>query len=192
MNFIGEYQINNITVCDNLISYFENNPERQNEGVVGLFSMNTVDKKIKDSTDISIHPSEFELPENKEVIEYLKQLDICIDVYAEEYPTCNNYGPWAIEESINIRKYDPGQGFKSWHTERCNAAYPTCHRHLAFMTYLNDVYYDGGTEFKNQNKTYKARKGKTLIWPTDWTHTHRGIVSKSKTKYIVTGWFSYY
>ena len=36
----------------------------------------------------------------------------------------------------------------------------------------------------------KAKKGLTLIW-LDFTHTHKGVVSKTKEKYIVTGWFVY-
>ena len=59
------------------------------------------------------------------------------------------------------------------------------------MTYLNDVD-DGGTEFKYQNITTPAKKGLTLIWPTHWTHTHRGQVSNTKIKYITTGWFDFY
>ena len=37
----------------------------------------------------------------------------------------------------------------------------------------------------------EAKKGLTLIWPATWTHTHRGIVSNDKEKYIVTGWYSF-
>ena len=59
------------------------------------------------------------------------------------------------------------------------------------MTYLNDVE-DGGTEFKYQNLTTPAKKGLTLIWPVYWTHTHRGQISNTKTKYITTGWFDFY
>ena len=60
-----------------------------------------------------------------------------------------------------------------------------------FMTYLNDVTDAGQTEFKIQKRKVNARRGKTLIWPVDWTHTHRGIVSPTQSKYIVGGWFSY-
>ena len=55
------------------------------------------------------------------------------------------------------------------------------------MTYLNDVE-DGGTEFLNQKCEVKARKNLTLIWPADWTHTHRGVISQTKEKTIITGW----
>ena len=64
------------------------------------------------------------------------------------------------------------------------------HRVLAFMTYLNTVE-EAGTEFKFQNFKATAKKGKTLIWPTDFTHTHRGVISLSKEKYIITGWLSF-
>jgi hypothetical protein len=59
------------------------------------------------------------------------------------------------------------------------------------MTYLNDVEDGGGTEFLNQKLVVHAKKGKTLIWPADWTHTHRGVVSPTQEKYIITGWLNY-
>ena len=59
------------------------------------------------------------------------------------------------------------------------------------MTYLNSVE-DGGTEFKYQNLITPAKKGLTLIWPAQWTHTHRGQISGTKEKYIVTGWFNFH
>ncbi len=34
-------------------------------------------------------------------------------------------------------------------------------------------------------------KGKTLIWPAEWTHAHKGEVLQSGLKYIVTGWMHY-
>jgi hypothetical protein len=59
------------------------------------------------------------------------------------------------------------------------------------MTYLNTVTDNGGTEFLNQQLIINAEKGKTVIWPADWTHTHRGVVSATQDKYIITGWFNY-
>ena len=60
------------------------------------------------------------------------------------------------------------------------------------MTYLNDVNDGGETEFIHQGMQIHPEKGKTLIWPADWTHTHRGIPSPTETKYIVTGWFNFF
>ena len=51
---------------------------------------------------------------------------------------------------------------------------------------------DGGeTEFHWQQLKVKPVKGKTVIWPTDFTHLHRGIVSPTEDKYIATGWFNF-
>ena len=55
-----------------------------------------------------------------------------------------------------------------------------------FLHY-NDVK-DGGTHFKYQKVTTPAIKGLTIIWPPDWTHTHKGQISDDK-KIIATGWF---
>jgi hypothetical protein len=49
----------------------------------------------------------------------------------------------------------------------------------------------GETEFFHQKIKFKPEKGLTLIWPADWTFTHRGIASLSEEKYIATGWLSF-
>jgi hypothetical protein len=58
------------------------------------------------------------------------------------------------------------------------------------MTFLNDMTDEGGTEFLYQDLKVEPKKGLTLIWPSYWTHTHRGVISKTQEKYIVTGWYS--
>ena len=66
---------------------------------------------------------------------------------------------------------------------------PSANRHLVFMTYLNDVFDEGGTEFFYQKIKAQPRKGLTLIWPVDWTHLHRGIaVERGKHHH---GWFDF-
>ena len=94
-----------------------------------------------------------------------------------------------IKEPINLQHYAPNEGFFDWHCER------SCHqshqRALVFMTYLNDVNDGGETEWYHQKLKVKAVKGKTVIWPTDFTHLHRGITSPTEHKYIATGWFSF-
>ena len=43
--------------------------------------------------------------------------------------------------------------------------------------------------FKYQNITIPAKKGLTLIWPAGFTHVHKGQVSHTKDKLILTGWW---
>ncbi len=110
--------------------------------------------------------------------------DIALSEYYALYPELNLTPPIEAKR-FNIQKYKPGEGFAGWHFEN---SYGNGNRVLAWMIYLNDVK-DGGTEFKYQNHTERAELGKILIWPGDWTFTHRGQVSYSETKYIVTGWY---
>ena len=37
----------------------------------------------------------------------------------------------------------------------------------------------------------KPETGKTLIWPAEWTHAHRGSVLNGGEKYIITGWLHF-
>ena len=41
------------------------------------------------------------------------------------------------------------------------------------------------------DKTIKPEIGKTLIWPAEWTHAHKGEVLNSGVKYIITGWMHF-
>ena len=103
----------------------------------------------------------------------------------------NSYGNWGFVQNINIQHYAPSEGFYAWHTERTGAAEPMVSRHMVFMTYLNDLDDGGQTEFYHQKLAIKPEKGLTLIWPSDWTFTHRGIPSMTQEKYITTGWINY-
>ena len=58
------------------------------------------------------------------------------------------------------------------------------------MINLNDCS-DGGTMFLEQGFTMEAITGRVSIWPSGWTHVHKGQISKIKEKYIATGWFNY-
>ena len=185
MEFTLESYIEDISLCDRLIDFFNND----RFSVINKVSGRAYKNKEKKSTDLSIFAAEHI---NFPVIdEYVNQLVLLGKQYIDTYPCSQAYGSWGISEAINIQYYKPGEGFCSWHTERHGGDYPYNNRHLVFMTYLNDVYDGGGTEFYHQKYTTTARKGKTLIWPADWTFTHRGEVAPNEEKYIITGWFSF-
>jgi hypothetical protein len=180
MDFIEEYEID-ANMCDEIIKYFE---DESTSKIVG-HTTEGINKSYKDSTDARLKGELLDA--------YTNELNKCIDKYKEKWPNCNNIvDSWRICEAINIQKYDPGQGYKAVHCERSEAKNPIVQRFLVFMTYLNDVNDSGETEFVHQKRLIKPVKGKTVIWPAEWTHAHRGIVSNSETKYIVTGWISLY
>lgn len=181
LSFIHQQYLSDLSICDEIIESHKNSPDKR-QGVSGD-GTGYVNIELKDSTDVSIDTELF----NK----YYVQLHEVVEEYIKIYPASAIYGPWGVRERPVIQYYKPGGGFKAYHAERTSSAFPFSHRHLVFMTYLNDVTDMGGTEFYNQQLVTEARKGLTLIWPVDWTHLHRGVVSPTQEKYIVTGWFSY-
>lgn len=191
-SFIGRYKMKDTSICDDIIDFHKKDFFKlKNRGVVGTshgFDVNAVDEKVKKSTDICIRPDEPFLSDTFPAYRrYLSELSDALDQYKKEYIHADRVSEYTICEPVNIQHYKPGEGFLKWHKERCEAG---CDRHLVFMTYLNDVP-DGGTEFYYQNTITKAVKGDTLIWPSDWTHTHKSQVSNTQEKYIITGWYSY-
>ncbi len=185
-SFIGAWVLDNLEICDNLIRLFQASPDK-----VAGSSLDRDGKKVidssKESVDLSLPPDSPE-PAFRS---YIAELQKVVQQYVAEYPWCNEYGAWTIVQPVNIQFYPKGGGYRSFHTERSSAHPSMSGRHLVFMTYLNDVHDAGGTEFFHQKLVVSARKGLTLIWPVDWTHTHRGVVSKTEEKYIITGWFGF-
>jgi len=184
-DFIGRFFLNDLSVCDRLIEYYNQSPNKFT-GRIG----SGVFKEAKDSTDVPVAVNSFwTVPV---ITDYLNELQKVCDQYIEMYPWCNRASPWGIMQPFNIQHYAPGQGYHAMHCERYSTKDLVRNRHLVFMTYLNDVTDEGYTEFYHQDVKVQPRKGLTLIWPADWTHVHRGIVSKSEDKYIATGWYEYY
>ena len=175
VSFIEQDLISN-DVCKKLVSLFKESPN---------VLPTTVDKYQGAWSELSFNPRDPIL------VEYLKELKRVMDSYILKYPYANEYAPFTIIDPIKIQHYTPGIGFDSWHTERFSAKEPYVSRHLVFMTYLNTVTDKGGTEFLHQNLTVSPQEGLTLIWPADWTFTHRGAVSPTQEKYIITGWYNF-
>jgi len=182
-SFIGSWFLEDMSLCDDMIHYFETSPDKL-DGVVYRDGQLIVDKSEKDSKDIMLDFKE-EITKR-----YVRELQKVLEMYKIKYVRSDSVGKFGIE-SINLQKYGPNGGYKFWHAERADGHPPSVYRHLVFMTYLNTVSDEGETEFFYQKVKVKPQKGITLIWPSDWTHTHRGIPSMTQTKYIATGWFTF-
>lgn len=179
-NFIMGWYVDDTTFCDELINYHNHSDTIKEVGKVGLYS--TEDKEQKESIDSSYRP---------DMLGYFKfgnHLQKAFNLYNEKYPESACVHGYLHLQAFNVQHYPKSGGFKTFHCERFQGDYPNVNRHLAWMGYLNTVTDNGGTEFKYQNLTIKAEKGLILIWPADWTYTHRGVVSMTEEKWIVTGW----
>ena len=184
MNFIHQEFISDLSICDKLIELFKNNIKHSAEGMC----KGGINPEIKKSTDLSIPVHA--VNQIDIVGKYINELIKISQNYIEKNKFCNEGSAWGITEDFNIQHYKPSEAFYGWHSERTDKL-PYCFRHLVWMTYLNDVENDGETEFYYQQLKIKPEKGKTVIFPVDWTHTHRGVPSKKDEKFIITGWFNY-
>ena len=185
-NFIGTYQMKDLSLCDRMVSFFNENKKYALPG--GFYKIGAdepvIDKEHKESLDLGISAHHHYQPWDdyqdhlqESLLEYLK-------VYTE---ADTHYSKFAIVENYNLQHYPIGGGFKDWHFEA--DCVDKSRRVLVFMTFLNDVP-DGGTMFKYQDLTIPAKKGLSVIWPAGFTHTHKGQISQTSEKIIATGWWS--
>lgn len=190
MQFVGDFSIDG-GVCDRLIELHRACDRRGlvKRGRMGKGGHLVVDTEKKDSYDVVVDTLPPELANEYGLDRYYAELQRCIQLYTEQHPLLKQVGLFRVTESPAIQHYRPGGGFKMPHFERSNYANTT--RMLVWMTYLNDVTDGGGTHFVYQKHTFEAKRGRTLIWPSDFTHTHAGVVSPTQHKYIITGWLNY-
>ena len=86
-----------------------------------------------------------------------------------------------------IQRTDKGEFFH-WHVD--TGSHQMSDRQLVAIWYLNDVEGPGGeTEFLYQKRRIDPTIGTVVVWPAGFTHTHKGNLVLSGTKYVVTGWY---
>ena len=183
-NFIGSWIIEP-SLCDDIIKHYEKNEQKQKQGTTS----EGIKLETKNRRDINLTPKELDLPENQIYKIYFESLFECYKDYNLQWPILSELVNNLDIGTFNIGKYMPGQHFQKIHCERTGLS--TLHRLFAFMTYLNDVEEGGSTYFNHYDLDIKPKKGLTLIWPAEWTHSHKGNVLKTGVKYIITGWLTF-
>tara|TARA_Y100001937_G_scaffold110313_1_gene155775 strand:- start:250 stop:870 length:621 start_codon:yes stop_codon:yes gene_type:complete len=177
--------------CRSLIELFEIDKERQHRGVIRKEGEIVSADEHKTSTDISFVPPDLQDERwgkpLKRIINTVEEARH--DWIAQYYMGLDFVDPFEIHFTFNMQRFLPGEGYHKFHCER--ASFDTRDRVGVWMTYLNDVHDRGWTEFFYQQHYETPKVGKLVCWPSDWTHTHRGIVSPTETKYILTGWFTF-
>ena len=183
--FIGCWQLNDRKLCEDIINLFENNKKFHIKGVTGI----GIDESVKKSIDMPVDPKNLNNDKFKVLKIYMNKLFECYQDYKTTWPFLNRSFPAIDIPTFNLQKYEEGGHFSNLHCEREGIS--TMHRVFAWMTYLNDVEDGGETSFEHFKLKIKPETGKTLIWPAEWTHAHKGEVLKSGLKYIVTGWMHF-
>ena len=185
-NFIGCWVLKNLDLCDELVEVFESNQNMQKPGVT---AERKIQEEIKKSTDITIAPNELEKEKFHSVSKYVQHLKICYLDYIEQWDFLKSSMPVMHIGPFNLQRYQKGDHFGALHAERTRLS--RAHRTFAWMTYLNDVLEGGETIFPMFGVSVKPVRGKTLLWPSEWTHAHLGKAVEKGNKYIITGWMHF-
>ena len=124
---------------------------------------------------------------------YLKEFneafwDVCYKSYCDEFDTLNSVGQHTIF-SYKVQKTLPGGGYHIWHCEQ--ECIERSRRLGTYTLFLNDVVEGGETEFLYQNERVAPKEGRLVIFPSSYTHTHRGNPPLRGVKYIMTGWIEF-
>ena len=190
-NFIGVFD-NAATdeYCDSLVEFFERMkylgsdvyyheyaktpPTWRNNSV--YFYMNENDPLI-----VSQHQKQFHL--------FNDAVRKCYDLYAKKYFTITELGRHVLNNDIKLQKTVPVEGYHYWHCEV--GSIRDGRRFLFCALFLNDVDEGGETEFLYQHRRVKPVKGRIIICPTAFTHTHRGNPPLNTAKYMINGWMEF-
>lgn len=181
--FIETYQIDSAS-CDRVVQFFETNRHLAQPGRLG--ENPRVDKRMKDSLDITI-PIKMYGYFNTFFDQLIDNLKSYLNTYYYSLGA-NGLGALWLSQHANIQWYPKGGGYPAIHCERDRIEY--CRRALVWMLYLTDTP-GGGTAFPHQDVVTDCEKGKLVIWPSDLTHLHHGVVSESHEKMIFTGWIDF-
>lgn len=185
-HFISAWKLNNDSICDEIINFFETNPQMQNTGRrIG----GKIDTEKKDTLDITIQPKDLLEKKFSIMKNYMEELNILYEDYVNQWPFIKKFLNNVDIGSFNIQKYNTGGHISSVHSERTSIA--TLQRIFVFLTYLNDVEEGGETRFDHYDLDIIPEKGKTIIWPAEWTHAHSGGIVTKGNKYVITGWMHF-
>tara|TARA_B100000787_G_scaffold129627_1_gene98514 strand:- start:1650 stop:2246 length:597 start_codon:yes stop_codon:yes gene_type:complete len=184
-NFIGCWNIDNKSLCMDITKFFDENPQMQSKGA----TLSGINESIQKAKDITIKPLSLNDPKFSIFNDYIEYLNQCFINYKDQYPFTKSFLKKVHIGPFVIKKYISGDHFDHVHAERMGIK--GIHRVFAWMTYLNDVNEGGTTDFPHYDIKVKPEIGKTLIWPAEWTHAHKGSIVKSESKYIITGWIHF-
>lgn len=186
-DFVGIYEnFMSDEYCDTAVQYFDEMHEL-GQTKDRLVWQKTA-KHHKDDWSVS---SSFEdtisLKETKELFPvFLKKFWEHIDLYVNDYSVLAELNEKPAIYTCKLQRTSPGGGYHVWH---CEDLHKSSHqRILTFILYLNDIEEGGETELLYFHKRFKPEKGKMIVMPANFTHTHRGNPPLTESKYIITGW----
>ena len=104
--------------------------------------------------------------------------------YEKQFPSINKTATIWDMADWKLKHFPPGYHFSPWHHEH---DYRVPHRIACIILYLTD--HNCGTQFFSTKEVIKSVKGRAVMFPTFWTHTHRGqVCPDNKDRYIMSAY----
>ena len=171
------------TICEELIAVFDSSSEVQPSLVVAGSGADTQSAERVSSV----------LPLTRETSHELfdtvtKAFQLAYTEYVNRYPVLKSR-EMILAEAMNLIRYPPDSGHYVWHCDASGAG--TRFRYVSQIAYLNSIADGGETEFRAQGTKVKPVAGSILVFPSGWTHEHRGLPTPGSAKYIITSWLRY-
>lgn len=169
-----------MTKIDNLLILDNSLTREQSETLIEIGS------KSLDKTDLESHLGyefyEWETWNTDSIIRPLT--DLIIQEYRTRFPAINYTETlWGVGD-WRFKHFPPGYSFQDWHHEH---GFDNPLRIACILVYLSD--HNCGTEFLATGETIKSITGRAIIFPTSWTHTHRGqVCPDNKSRYIMSAY----
>ena len=112
-----------------------------------------------------------------------------INDYVMQYTNLHAF-TYPLEDSgFQIQTYKRGEGFYDEHIDG-GPFMPVPHRLSTMIVYLNDVEVGGETYFPLQNLKVSPVAGRVIMFPSNFTHPHKGEVPITQSKTILSTFVS--
>ena len=186
-DFIGIYDESvPVELCNVFVENWEE--AKKNRTMIDLSGEENVSRNPVARKDEAafVYPTSSTILPRPPVEQYFEFLRECFECYIKRYSILFA-GP-IYNDVFKIHKVRKSEGYHIWHYEKSSAEF--LDRMMAYMTYLEVPKKGGETEFLHQSLRIDPVVGRTLIWPTGFTHMHRGLMPLDGEKMYITGWFN--
>lgn len=105
--------------------------------------------------------------------------------YGNNYGITNNIG-FSSMEPAQFLWYKPSESFYNKHVDD-GPGFP---RIFSAVLYLNNVKNGGETHFTKFNVSIKPKKGRMVLFPSNYAYAHEAKNTKNQDKFAVVTWFT--
>ena len=185
-HFIGSWIIDDTSINE-IIDYFNKSYESLEASKT---SQGKIDKLKKDSMNLSLNAKKIKKEKLNFFVSYFNHLKDCLEDYKNQWDLSSDIWKEMQIGNFTLEKFPISGHHDNSYYDRNNLF--TSHKTLSWLTFLNDLEGDEGELFfKYYEHSIKPKKGLTLIFPSDWMHSHQQKKIFSKEKFTIRGNFGF-